>query len=355
MSDKSTIYEVARRSGFSTATVSRVMRDGVGFSEQTRERVLAAATELGWVPNNSARSLAGRRTGIVGLLFPDLGVVSDVDHDAPLYVDQVIRGAERAATLAGDAILIAATHSAAGRDLPLSVTGKVDGLVVLAGSLSEEDMALIARSVPVVALATHSRSYDSVATDSRAGTREITRHLLVEHGYTDLAFIAGPGESPDSRERFAGYCEALAEEARPVPASPDAHGDFTEAGGARAMRDLLAHRAAPPRAVVVGNDEMAIGGLSVLRAAKLRVPDDVAVTGFDDIAPARHVRPALTTVRQPMRESGESAVRLLLERLRDPQGPRRTLVLPTQVVLRSSCGCRDARTQATPIEPGGSR
>jgi LacI family transcriptional regulator len=354
---KSTIYEVAARSGVSTATVSRVMRDGRGFSEQTRDRVLSASRELGWVPNASARRLAGRHAGVVGLLFPDLGVAADIENESPLYVDQVIRGAERAATLAGDGILIAATHSSAGIDLAWSVAGKVDGLVVLATSVSEKDLKAISGSVPVVVLGCTApgRSLDYVVTDNRGGARALTTHLTTAHGYRDLAFIAGPAGSPDSEERFTGYREALAEAGLPVPDAPDAHGGFTEAGGERAMTELLAARGRPPRAVVVGNDEMAVTALAVLRAHRLRVPADVALTGFDDLAAVRHLRPALTTVRQPMRESGEAAVRMLLDRLREPGAPRRTLMLPTELVLRSSCGCTTARTRTTPEKQGGQR
>ena len=124
-----------------------------------------------------------------------------------------------------------------------------------------------------------------------------------------------------------------------APKRPEAHGHFTEAGGARAVEELLEARRTPPRALVFGNDEMAIGGLAVLRRRKLRVPADVAVIGFDDIATSRHVRPALTTVRQPMRDIGEIAVRTLLDRLADSSAPRRTAVLPTELVVRTSCGC----------------
>lgn len=342
MLEKSTIYEVARRSGVSTATVSRVMREGRGFSEQTRRRVLNVAGELSWVPNGSARGLAERRVGIVGLLFPDLGKEADTESESPLFVDQVIRGAERAATLAGDAVLIAATRSSAGRDLALSVASKVDGLVVTARSVADRDLAAIARSVPVVVIASRSawRKYDTVCADNRGGTERLTRHLVQVHDYRDIAFVAGPPQSPDSVERFGGFCAALQDAGLPVPAAPHAHGGFTEAGGALALREIFAVRQHPPRAVVFGNDEMAIGGLTVLSEQKLRAAADVAVTGFDDIASARHVRPALTTVRQPMREIGEEAVRILLDRLRDPQGPRRALTLPTEVVVRRSCGCR---------------
>jgi LacI family transcriptional regulator len=335
VADRSTIYQVAQRSGVSTATVSRVMRDGNGFSTATRDRVLEAAADLGWLPSGNARGLAERRAGIVGLLFPDLDQSGEAEQESPLYVDEVIRGAERAATKVGDAVLIAATHSATGRRLAFSVAGKVDGLVVMAGSLSNQDIAAISRSLPVVMLGSARHKLDVIAADNRGGARQITAHLIEEHGFTDIAFVGGPPRSPDSMERFAGFRDALKAAGLPVPDTPDASGGFTEDGGARAMRELLARKA-----IVFGNDEMAIGALATLRKAKLRVPADIALTGFDDIGAARHVRPPLTTVRQPMRELGERSVRMLLDRLGQPDEPRRSVVLPTKVVLRRSCGCR---------------
>jgi LacI family transcriptional regulator len=258
-----------------------------------------------------------------------------------LYVDQVIRGAERAATLAGDAILIAATRGREGLQLARSVVGKVDGLVVMAGSLAAKDLAEISTRVPVVLMATHTAPHgmDFVGADNRGGAGAITAHLASAHRFKDIAFVAGPRQSPDSRERFVGYRTALLAAGLEAPESPEVRGDFTESGGAQAVEALLAGRRTPPRAVVFGNDEMAIGGLSVLRRHKLRIPADVAVTGFDDIATSRHVRPTLTTVRQPMRDIGETAVGTLLARLADRTAPRKTTVLPTEIVLRASCGC----------------
>jgi LacI family transcriptional regulator len=343
---RSTIYEVARRSGVSIATVSRVMHAGSGFSPATRDRVLGVATELGWVPSGQARGLAFRRSGIVGVLFPDVGGSGEAEEESPLYMDEVIRGAERAATAAGDAVLIAATRGGTGRELAYSVAGKVDGLVVMARSLAAHDIETISRSVPIVVFASNSarQKHDSVGADNRGGAEQIVTHLIQAHGYTDIAFVAGPARSPDSLERFAGYRKALAAADLPAPKTATAEGGFTEAGGARAVRRLLAERPVP-RAMVFGNDEMAIGALGVLHEAKLRVPSDVAVTGFDDIASARHVRPTLTTVRQPMRALGEQAVRVLLERLREPGAERQSVVLPTQMVIRRSCGC-DVRAAA---------
>jgi LacI family transcriptional regulator len=348
---RSTIYEVARRSGVSTATVSRVMAEGKGFSAETGERVRATAAELGWVPNGPARGLASRRTGIVGLIFPDLGGGSGQAHEeSALYVDQVIRGAERAATVAGDAVLIAATQCASGRKLAFSLAGKADGLVILARSLSDDDVVALSRIVPVVMLANRlaRKGPDYVEADNRGGSRAMTAHLIGVHGYTDLIFLAGPEQSPDSEERFAGFRDALAHAGLPEPDRPAASGDFTETGGEVAVRGLLA-RGGRPRAIVCGNDEMALGALTALRSARLRVPGDVAVTGFDDISAARHVRPALTTVRQPMRELGERSVRLLFDRIADRDRERRSVMLPTDVVIRRSCGCtsrHEARTRA---------
>lgn len=330
-----TIYQVAQRSGVSTATVSRVMRDGAGFSAATRARVLEAAADLGWLPSGNARGLASRRAGIVGLLFPDLDQSGEAEQESPLYVDEVIRGAERAATRVGDAVLIAATHTKSGRQLAFSVAGKVDGLVIMAGSLSNQDITAISRSLPLVMLGSTKHKLDSITADNRAGARHITTHLIEEHGCTDIAFVGGPPRSPDSIERFAGFRDALKANGLAVPDAPDASGGFTEAGGERAMGELMDRRA-----IVFGNDEMAIGALTTLRRARRKVPADIALTGFDDIGAARHVRPPLTTVRQPMRELGERSVRMLLDRLAEPDQPRRSVVLPTEVVLRRSCGCR---------------
>jgi LacI family transcriptional regulator len=347
---KSTIYEVATRSGVSTATVSRVMQSGKGFSEATRARVLAAAADLGWVPSGTARGLAERRVGIVGLIFPDLSKDTDLESESPLFVDQVIRGAERAATLAGDALLIASTHSKAGRELALRVAGKVDALIVSAPALPQNDLNSIARSVPVVVISARSARgmYDVVNVDNRVGTAALTRHLVDVHGCRDIAFVAGPRHSPDSTERFAGFRVALRAAGIATAAQPDARGDFTERGGAAAMREILAERRTPPHAVVFGNDQMAVGALAVLREQGLRAPADVAVTGFDDIASARYTSPALTTVRQPMRQLGEEAVRAAFARIQRPSGEPKTLTLPTQVVVRRSCGCRRTGPRGAP-------
>lgn len=351
MPKRSTIYEVAKRSGVSIATVSRVMGNGSGYSAPTRDRVLAVAGEMGWVPSASARGLATRRAGIVGLLFPDLGSSGNAEEESPLYIDQVIRGAEQAATAVGDAVLIAATRSTSGHELARSVAGKVDGLVIVARSLPESEIAAIADARPVVVLSErHGRRArtDSVSVDNRGGMRSLVAHLVEVHGYVRLAYIGGPKGSPDSRERFAGFRDASRAAGLRVPTAPDAVGDFTESGGSRAVQQLI-DRGDLPEVVVCGNDEMAVGALHTLRQNRVRVPAEVAVTGFDDLATARHVRPQLTTVAQPMRELGAEAVRTVLARLADPTPTRQAVVLATRLMVRHSCGCG---RRSTPV--GGS-
>jgi LacI family transcriptional regulator len=276
------------------------------------------------------------------VLFPDLDAGGDAEAESPLYVDQVIRGAERAATAAGDAVLIAATRGTSGRDLAMSVAGKVDGLVIVARALPDDDVATLGRRLPVVVLSDRSgrrTNVDSVSVDNRGGMRALTEHLVHEHGVRSIAFVGGPRVSPDSQERFTGYREALRAAHLPVPRTPDVIGDFTEAGGARATQKLLDLDEAPD-AIVCGNDEMALGALHVLNRAKVRVPSEVAVTGFDNLAVADHLRPPLTTVGQPMRDLGSAAVHAVLARLVSEDATRQSVVLPTRLVVRRSCGCR---------------
>jgi LacI family transcriptional regulator len=183
------------------------------------------------------------------------------------------------------------------------------------------------------------RRLDRVTSDNRGGISALVDHLTSVHGHRDLAFVAGPRRSPDSVERFAGFRSSLEAAGLAVSETPDSEGHLTEAGGRAAVRDLLERRSLPD-AIVCGNDEMAIGALEALRAAKVKVPAEVAVTGFDNIAATRHVSPPLTTVRQPMQDLGERGVRAVLARLADGASPGRSEVLSTEVVIRRSCGCR---------------
>ncbi|MGW6393526.1 LacI family DNA-binding transcriptional regulator [Streptomyces sp. NPDC055103] len=345
-----TVYDVAERAGVSIATVSRVYRNPDSVREQTRDRVLEAARGLGYVPSGSARGLASRTTGVLGLCFPDysdphtIGIEDGVEDDdaAMLYADQIIRGMERAARRHGYALLIAASLEGGPQSLVNQVAGRVDGFAVLARTVPTEELEVISRRLPVVMLAGPREidHLDHLEVANAEGQRTLTRHLIEDHGLRRLVFVGAAEESPDVEARFAGYAAACRDAGLPVPDAPDVRAPLmTQAEGARAAEDLLDRSGEPPQAMVFADDQMAVGALQALERRGLRVPADIAVTGFDGIPLSRLVRPTLTTVRQPMRRLGEEAVELLVQRLGDRDRAPESVVLPVTLAKRESCGC----------------
>lgn len=350
------MYDVAERSGVSIATVSRVYRNPDSVRAQTRDRVLEAARSLGYVPSGNARGLASRTTGVLGLCFPDYAdpdaetdAEAEADAEADdsavmLYSDQIIRGMERAARRHGYALLIAASLAGGPESLVAKVAGRVDGFAVLARTVPTEDLEVISRRLPVVMLAGPREidHLDHIEVANSDGERELARHLIRDHGLRRLAFVGGLRESPDAEARFRGYQEACREAGLPVADEPDLRAEMmTQAEGERTT-DALLDRAAVherPQAILFANDQMAIGALHALERRGVRVPEDIAVTGFDGIPMSRIVRPSLTTVRQPMRRLGEEAVELLIQRLADPTRDPVSLMLPVSLTHRASCGC----------------
>ncbi|MFD0338768.1 LacI family DNA-binding transcriptional regulator [Streptomyces sp. NPDC127117] len=346
-----TVYDVAERSGVSIATVSRVYRTPDSVRAQTRERVLEAARQLGYVPSGNARGLASRTTGVLGLCFPDYAdpdaeadaeADSDADDAVMLYSDQIIRGMERAARRHGYALLIAASLEGGPESLVAKVAGRVDGFAVLAQTVPTEDLELISRRLPVVMLAGPREidHLDHIVVANADGERELTRHLIEDHGLRRLAFVGGEVESPDAEARFLGFQQACRDAGLPVPDAPDLRAEMmTQAEGARAAEALLDRDGERPQGVLFANDQMAVGALRALERRGVRVPEDIAVTGFDGIPLSRIVRPPLTTVRQPIRQLGEQAVELLVERLGDSGREPVSLMLPVSLIRRASCGC----------------
>jgi len=359
MRARATIFDVAERAGVSVASVSRALRGVAGVRPELRERIKRVADELGYVPSGPAASLASRRLGAVGLVFPDLDDPStepstDGGHETLLYADEVIRGAERAARAHGVALLVAATHRRGAAELVRFVTARVDGVVVLSRVLPDAEIRQLAMRTPVVLLAGRSRvaGADVVRVDNEGGVERLVAHLALDHGYEDVRFVAGPRRSPDAQGRLEGFQRAVRELGRPELAEPIARGDFTESSGWSIAAELLGSGALP-RALVVGNDQMAVSIVLALREAGVRVPQDVAVTGFDDTQLARLTEPGITTVRQPMRELGRLSVELVLGRIEHGDAPGRVVTLETEVVHRASCGCRWAVSERT--RPGDAR
>lgn len=354
-----TVYDVAARADVSIATVSRVLTNPSAVRESTANRVLDAVRELGYVPSGSARGLAAKRTGVVGIFLPDhedtvapaegarpvrsgateVPIITDTDTDPPrstnLYYDEVLRGAETEAWRRGLGLMIAAGRADARAGFASSVAGKVDGLAIFDGTLPDEVIAHVARRLPVVILAGSRalEAVDHISANNVAGMRTLVRHAL-SAPTSSLVYVGGPADSPDAGDRLIGFREGVAE-AAVVPEVRLESGDFTRASGRAAAERMLT--AGLPDLIVCANDQTALGVLDRLGAEGVRVPERVRVTGFDGIEAGRHSVPRLTTVHQPMYELGRLAIVSLTDRLADPSRAPQSLLLPVEVLLRDSC------------------
>jgi LacI family transcriptional regulator len=324
-----TIYQVAQRAGVSIATVSRALRGTVPVAPTTRERVLRAVAELDYTPSRPARSLAEGRQEANGIVFPDLS--------GP-YFAEVVLGYEEIAAEEHRGVLILSTHGReAADDMVLDLAARVDGMVVLGRTVGDATLhELIDKGLPLVLLARDPiAGVDCLNAENERSAHVLTTHLVRDHGYTEIEFLGDAAASPDTHARWLGFTAALADAGARVPAGP-VRCAFGEVAGRAAADVLLRERA--PRALVCANDEIALGAIEAAERLGLRVPDDLAVTGWDDVMAARHSRPGLTTVRQPMRELGARAARRLHARIAGDASEPRHEVLPTQLVQRASCG-----------------
>ena len=345
-----TLYEVARRAAVSTATVSRVVHGQGRVREATRIRVQQAIEELGYVPDGAGQSLSRRRKDIIGMMCVEREMAGqhDLETECLLYYDEVQRGVQ-AQIRDSQWLLLSSFMRADGAGEPdLSrlnpLWGKVDGILIGEGFAASRYIQRLAARLPVVVIAGNpgtlgAQAADVVAADNFSGAAALITHLIAGHGRRRLFHVGGPPNSPDAIQRRLALDQALRSNPQ-CELIGSAQGIFSICSGEQAGEELLArHRAALPDAVVCANDQMAIGVLRALTAAGIRVPDEVAVTGFDDLYPARRADPPLTTVRQPMRLLGERACARLLDRIAHPSLRPAVQLLPTELVLRSSCGC----------------
>jgi LacI family transcriptional regulator len=335
-----TVYDVARVAGVSTATVSRVLRGSDLVRPDTRDRVRAVIETLDFVPDATARGLTRRRKDIIGLVGLERGTDEmEVERSSLLFTDQIVHAAE--GVLRGTEWSLLLTFGALGAELERRVralSGKVDGLLIAEEIMAPAQLRALSRRLPVVLIAgsRHETAMDVVLSDNTAGMTALAEHLTGHHRYRRLCLVTGPANAPDAAERRAAF-ERVVLTAPGCVLEQVIEGDFAEASGVAAARALL--RGPLPEAVACANDQMAIGALREFQRAGLRVPGDVALTGYDDIYPSRIVGPPLTTVSQPLRDLGTWAARRLLDRIDDRDLPPRAEVLPARLVLRASCGC----------------
>jgi DNA-binding LacI/PurR family transcriptional regulator len=317
------------------STASLALRGGDRVAPETKARILEAARKLNYVPNELGRSMRRGRTHTIGIVIPQ---TTQRIFSHPFFTE-VMGGVADVAVDAGYTVLLSVSSHDDGADAytHLLESRRADGVILMAAPLDDRNaLKLAASGLPVVFLGSwsHSPGVHSVCIDERAAAMSVVTHL-VDQGYQRIAHLAGQHGHGPAIEREHGYRDALAAAGRAADPSLVARGDFSPESGRAAMLQLL-EQGTPPDAVFAASDEMAIGALQVLNERSLRVPFDVALAGFDDIALSVMTSPPLTTVHYPMRELGSAAARLLLDEISgSADGPTR-IVFPTPLIVRGS-------------------
>jgi DNA-binding LacI/PurR family transcriptional regulator len=340
-----TIYDIAERAGVSTATVSRVFNNEPGVSEETRERVIEAADALHYQPHASAQNLAREHTNQVAVVAPVV---------ANYFYMHVMRGIQHVLAKRDMDLMVHAPANPQGRihEQPDGESfntymaralqpGRNDGFLLLSMPLTDEWAERLADTKQAVVLVdTEHPAFESLAVDSKHGGYEATQHLI-DLGYERIGHITVKYDPPPARLRREGYKQALQDNGRSVEEDLIATSDerpfaFSEEGGYRAMNTLLDHDPAPD-AVFAASDMQALGAMRAAQEADLRVPEDLAIVGFDDIELSQCA--GLTTLRQPARTMGTRAAETLLRRIETPgDSPVSSTVFPPKLVVRRTCG-----------------
>ena len=330
-----TMAEVAKHAGVSIATVSRVINQTASVAPNTEAGVRAAIAELKYYPHPTAQALASRRTHTLGLYLPAIGG----DYFPPL-----LRGIEAGARENRFGLLIYSTAEGSAPNVLASYPlgeHNTDGIVAFVDSLPDEELARFHQiEFPVVLIHRSSPpelNIPCVTIENKDGARTLVDHLIEVHGYRRIAFLAGREEHEDSFWREMGYRESLAAHGIPFDPHLVAMGGF-DRQEAQAATECWLMEGVEFDAVFSGDDESAIGVLAALNRAGKRVPQEIAVVGFDDTDLSRYLNPPLTTVRAPIEQVGRQAIEQLVRLIRGGK-PESLVLLPTELVVRRSCGC----------------
>ncbi|HMI56877.1 MAG TPA: LacI family DNA-binding transcriptional regulator [Gemmatimonadaceae bacterium] len=331
-----TIKDVAREAKMSVATVSRVLNESGPVSEETRRLIHEVAGRMRYVPHSGARSLITSKTETLGVLLPDL---------YGEFFSEVIRGMDDTAQRNGFHLLISRAYADRhGIETAIrAMRGRVDGVVAMSPDLDAESLLNLPSTIPVVLLCSGAKGsdIDTLTIQNARGAKEMVAHLI-SLGHRRIAIIKGSARNYDAAERLRGYRMSLREAGIIPDPSLERDGDFTEAAGFSAARELLALKDRPT-AIFAANDSMAIGALSALRGAGIAVPEEMAVAGFDDIPLARYMDPPLSSVHVPICELGARAVELLLHGITHKNDhARRRERVSTKLVIRRSTGGESA-------------
>lgn len=334
-----TIADVAARAGVSTSTVSYVMNDRNRVGPETKERVFKAIAELGYRPNSSAKGLASRRVGSIGLVIPH----SPDSVFADPFFPELLRGISRVANRRGLYLFLSLVqeHQLYEAGMEVLKSRRADGLIVIDPREAHTQIPdLVDEGFPLVVIGRQEYEAPFVDVDNIGGARAAAWHLM--HGRVDshgkgqskVAIISGPCRQRAAEDRLIGYRQGLEQLGYPWEKVHIEHGDFSEASGHRCMIRLLTSHL--PRFVLVANDLMAIGAYQAISEAGLSIPVDVALVGFDDIAFTKYLTPPLTTVRQPIAALGEEAAAMLCAAIKGDAVQSK--ILPVELIPRASCG-----------------
>ncbi len=334
-----TIEQIAALAQSSRTTVSRVLNNHPSVRPAVRERVLRVISEQGYAPNAAARSLASRRTKVIGLIMPRRAEVIVSDPFFGLAVQTIIEASARL----GYSVTLCKVTADMEQDFPRRVLHgqHFDGVIMFATDPDDPLLPLLKQhKTPLVVCGSHRQSADLTWVDSqqREGAYQAVSHLL-SLGHRRIATITGLSHDPAVAERCDGYAQALAEAGLSV--SPDlvVEGDWTPQSGYNQMRHLL-NIQQRPSAVFVANDMMAVGAMRAIEEAGLTVPQHIALVSFDDLTVAAYTNPPLTTVRAPIADMGATAAQLLVDRVEQRDTSTKHVRLPMELIIRESCGAR---------------
>lgn len=327
------IKDVAREAGVSIATVSRVLNDIDVVNEETKKKVVDAIKKLGYRPNIVARSLKTQRTRTVGILIPDI---------SNQFYPEIVRGAEDVANIYDYNVMLCNSDFDLEKEkeyLRVLKEKMVDGVLYMSSSLEDDTLELINElALKTVLVETDDKhgNLPSVTIDNVKATYETTQHLL-NKGIKEIAFIGVSGEDNNAwRKRFTGYKQALQESGLEVKEELTYFNNLKVKTGYEGVLSML-EKGANPKAIVCASDEIAMGAINALRSKGLSVPEDVSVTGFNDIDLAQAFYPRLTTVSQPMYDMGSIAMRMLIKLINNKTLEEGHFVLPHQLIERDSC------------------
>lgn len=327
---KATIYDVAKRAKVSIATVSRVVSGHARVTEETRARVLEAVQELNYRPNPVAQGLALQSTRTLALI---------IERFDNVYPALIVGGAEAEARDRGYHLLVQQLSDLSLDEL-LRLAARTDGLI-MSGSSSNAELvqSVVQQGTPVVILGRLMPDVqaDGVVADNYGGAFGAVEHLI-EHGYRRIAHITGPQDSRHAAERLQAYRDAMKKHDLAVADEYVVQGTYSYESGFEAAQNLL-RLAEPPEAVFCADDLIALGAMLAAQEMGYDVPGNLAIVGFDGLDTGAYVNPPLTTVYQPMEEIGREAVATLLWRIANPDEELREVVLPTELLVRRSCGC----------------